>query len=909
MPTYIGNKEVYNKYIGNKNIIGQFIGSDNIYLNHHKEDGTDSVSFLSLGYPIQEYKVSGKVTQNGTPSVQAKTLELGTLVQDSYVSSTDGVITPYSSWDRTDYIAIPVDMKHITVEVDSTYNNKYNCWYDENKQFISSFTIWNASSGTKILTADVPANAKYVIFSAPRNWMESVSVTYQAIQQIPFQGVGERTANLALPSSQLISGYITTNGGFASATEYAQLRSDYTLIPSNVTSLVMSHENGGFPSVELNDAWRVIAFYDSTKTFIERQGGVGEAGLIASVPQDAVYYAFSFRTYGKSGNIMFNAGSTALPYEPYGYKIPISCGGTTQTVYLDKPLYGTGTNIDYLQRLADGSGVEHRAWGVLTLTGSENYENYSYSTTNGVRVLNILPVMRSRAEGYCNIYPVSTAAGSIHCIWIGSGGVGDRSLYFVSILDDMGLTSAEEFKSYAAAQYAAGTPVTVVYSLATPTDTPIPKGKSYGENLTKVDDYMYNIVYNEIDRDYAKEFIRNNYFNIAGACSSVRKGNFFGRNYDWKYDNTAYYIVNVTHEAAKYSSIGIAGGFSRMTNDFAESGETSDLYRVLPYATLDGINEKGVVANINVVPAGDKGRTTGTIPTGEHRETLCQMSLVRYVLDNFATAQDAVDDIVAHVSVYAPNVAGASELHLMVADANNTFVIEFINNQTVVRDMESYYDGRTYMTNFYLDGTTVDSDNHINFSSVTDYGSGLERYNIISDGFNNVNSVATMTELMTSLNFTNAYQSTTSPAWNTEFVSEEVGLTVHSESSDFEPIVNAAIAGFADATRNGKYWITCHTSVYDIQAKKMYLIFQENSSSTQREIAYRTYQSTISSIPSIETATRENTLTVDTTVSPSALSVMVRGGDSVSVMQNVFVDAHGVIFTTADGVPFGFEEV
>lgn len=900
MPTYIGNKEVYNKYIGNKNIIGQFVGSDNIYLNHHKEDGTDSVSFLSLGYPIQEYKVSGKVTQNGTPSVQAKTLELGTLVQDSYVSNTDGVITPYSSWDRTDYIAIPVDMKHITVEVDSTYNNKYNCWYDENKQFISSFTIWNASSGTKILTADVPANAKYVIFSAPRNWMESASVTYNAIQPIPVQGVGDRTAQL-FDYQTMAHGtdgmYLDENGSMQNSNAWAV--TDF--IPCNGSAFTLHAVGGGAPA---------ICLYDAEKRYIigkryNTGGAATKSDITITSQTDATFIRFSWYRQDDLTKIMLNAGSTVLPHEPYGYyKIPISSNGTTvATMYLDKPLYGIGASTDYLQRLSDGSGVEHRAWRELVLTGEENdwlkaasYAGCFYKST---------ALSAVQTELYCTHLPYIAASG------FEQGTITISTSKRINLWFEQfdGNTTIAEFKSYLAEQYAAGTPVTVVYQLATPTDTPIPKGKSYGENLTKVDDYMYNIVYNEIDRAYAKEFIRNNYFNIAGACSSVRKGNFFGRNYDWKYDNTAYYIVNVTHEAAKYSSIGIAGGFSRMTNDFAESGETSDLYRVLPYATLDGINEKGVVANINVVPAGDKGRTTGTTPTGEHRETLCQMSLVRYVLDNFATAQDAVDDIVAHVSVYAPNVAGAGELHLMIADANNTFVIEFINNQTVVRDMESYYDGRTYMTNFYLDGTTVNSDNHINFSSVTDYGSGLERYNIISDGFNNINSVATMTELMTSLNFTNAYQSNTSPAWNTEFVSEEMGLTVHSASSDFEPIVNAAIAGFADATRNGKYWITCHTSVYDIQAKKMYLIFQENSSSTQREIAYRTYQSTISSIPAIETATQENTLTVDTTVSPSALSVMVRGGDSVSVMQNVFVDAHGVIFTTADGVPFGFEEV
>lgn len=36
--------------------------------------------------------------------------------------------------------------------------------------------------------------------------------------------------------------------------------------------------------------------------------------------------------------IMVNEGSTVMPYEPYGYKIPLTCGGVTQTIYLLEPL-------------------------------------------------------------------------------------------------------------------------------------------------------------------------------------------------------------------------------------------------------------------------------------------------------------------------------------------------------------------------------------------------------------------------------------------------------------------------------------------------------------------------------------------------------------------------------------------
>lgn len=55
-------------------------------------------------------------------------------------------------------------------------------------------------------------------------------------------------------------------------------------------------------------------------------------------------------------SLMVNEGSTALPYEPYGYKIPITLNSVTQNVYLDEPLYSG----DYIERNADGTGVLHQ---------------------------------------------------------------------------------------------------------------------------------------------------------------------------------------------------------------------------------------------------------------------------------------------------------------------------------------------------------------------------------------------------------------------------------------------------------------------------------------------------------------------------------------------------------------------
>jgi len=47
--------------------------------------------------------------------------------------------------------------------------------------------------------------------------------------------------------------------------------------------------------------------------------------------------------------LMLNEGSTALPYEPYGYKIPVVVNEQTTNIYLDEPLAKSGENADYIE--------------------------------------------------------------------------------------------------------------------------------------------------------------------------------------------------------------------------------------------------------------------------------------------------------------------------------------------------------------------------------------------------------------------------------------------------------------------------------------------------------------------------------------------------------------------------------
>lgn len=346
-------------------------------------------------------------------------------------------------------------------------------------------------------------------------------------------------------------------------------------------------------------------------------------------------------------------------------------------------------------------------------------------------------------------------------------------------------------------------------------------------------DYLFDSTYGALDYCYAKDFFLNNTFDSIGGCTSVRKGNFFGRNFDWYYNNFAYSRVRIERsKTAKYWSICNCGNIAELTNEFVKSGQYSEMYKILPFHCLDGINEKHVLCSMNVVPIGDYGLTTGTTPTMDKRDTICVVMIARYILDNFASATEAVTYLKEHVSVYAPLKKDGTrqEIHVMVCDQTKTYLIEFINNEMVVTDMDVVYNGRDYMTNFYNYQTSVDENNHIDFNTVTPYGNGLERYDTITDNIGNVNNKDDMFALMKKVWYTHTYDFDTY-GWKTELASREYNLKITDPVSKYIPYFNIGKEQFEHRTReDGSTWQTVFTSVYDIDKCRMYLMTQENDS-------------------------------------------------------------------------------
>ena len=112
--------------------------------------------------------------------------------------------------------------------------------------------------------------------------------------------------------------------------------------------------------------------------------------------------------------------------------------------------------------------------GVLVFNGSETISPYLYSNMNGVQIQGVLAESLSRQSGICSHSSQVGKYYTSNSLWVGAT---DTYLYWIGILDILGFTAdatgITAFKAWLNAQYTAGTPVTVVYQLATPTRTPL----------------------------------------------------------------------------------------------------------------------------------------------------------------------------------------------------------------------------------------------------------------------------------------------------------------------------------------------------------------------------------------------------------------------------------------------------
>ena len=139
--------------------------------------------------------------------------------------------------------------------------------------------------------------------------------------------------------------------------------------------------------------------------------------------------------------------------------------GQTSTLTLPRTIYG-GT-VDAV------TGEWQETWKPVTLDGTENWEAQQTAIPGKFGFTLRMPGIATpempgiKGDIVCNQYPAVTANDTYRC----KNGISieaQKNYYFRIYNDTHAGETADEWKSYLAAQYAAGTPVQIAYKLATP---------------------------------------------------------------------------------------------------------------------------------------------------------------------------------------------------------------------------------------------------------------------------------------------------------------------------------------------------------------------------------------------------------------------------------------------------------
>ncbi|MDO4815638.1 MAG: linear amide C-N hydrolase [Bacillota bacterium] len=379
-------------------------------------------------------------------------------------------------------------------------------------------------------------------------------------------------------------------------------------------------------------------------------------------------------------------------------------------------------------------------------------------------------------------------------------------------------------------------------SSETPSDTPSGSRESIRPELTQLADNLYETTFTtdfNWDKSGTSEL-------PGAACSGVQNGQYRGRNYDWIFADTD---ICVVHAAATENRPHASVGVSDMSFITDEDG-TYD-YELIPFFTVDGINDAGICIQVNVMPYGENGELTHTKAA---EDDLDGGSVVRYILDNADSVESALA-LLKDKDIHS-EMGETEELHWMLSGPASgtdsrikTVVIEVFPDGLHVT--ESFVDDKPIMTNF----------NVANFDGSAEsvgMGLGYERWQLLDKYYNQADSVMGTFDLMEKVYYSKNYDLYGELFWYSEcagvdltkyydeetlkeligeetynFYMEKYGGVYYSMAlRDGEPAVNGDIsetgilsavaeremaAYCAQNSEDGSLWITVHTSVYDLE--------------------------------------------------------------------------------------------
>lgn len=277
------------------------------------------------------------------------------------------------------------------------------------------------------------------------------------------QAVGDKTANLFDKNDCTVAGFINYNGNISTAAHWFTTENYIKCIRTITITALNGLGSGAY-----------IACYDEQKNLLgvcritDTNQNQSTINLI-----DGTKYIKTCSRDDNFDSFMLNEGETALPYEPYGYKIPFTTAtedGTesiTTTVYLKQPLYKIG---DYADTLSYAEQKVERYIKEIVLTGEENLTSThldvglftlnvrDYLRLSAITVFNTHYQAQKNQNGWTEVNDMSC------CLYTNPNNTTSFALY----IRDSRFSTIDDFKAYLKEQYNNSTPVKVWYVLQTP---------------------------------------------------------------------------------------------------------------------------------------------------------------------------------------------------------------------------------------------------------------------------------------------------------------------------------------------------------------------------------------------------------------------------------------------------------
>ena len=481
---------------GMKNIAEVLGPNGEVYWSAIKElTGVLPLSIRSNGTMLLDYLISGNMSQTGTPTpttpiqpqetgertgnlypLDASKLHIGRIENDGTIDYETGTLTvgpgsvtyeANTAWRGfyTDFIQVN-EKEKLTISSTNSITVAFSCsCYDENDNFLGKATSHSTSTAStrtftlltgteKVRVSATSSDTTYTILRPMLN-SGSTPLPYEPYgYKLDISSSGENLIN----PNRLEAGYLNVFGDVSGqGSDYLEQTSDFIPVTGSNYSWTLSEDWGS------RRGWVVRCFYNESKEMIGSRLGGNTTELSGSfaVPPSAAYVRISWRSYGTIA-CMLSLSATALPYEPY--------------------IEPNETNI-YLSEVETTRRI-----GKLVLTGSETFFRDKERADSWGFYSDIL------VSGNYNLSICS------HFVYIGTSGVNNTDNIGFSLFNTSQFgcrcpksiaDTVNKFKAWLANQYAAGTPITVWYVLATPETAVV------NEPLRKIGDHADTVSYEQ----------------------------------------------------------------------------------------------------------------------------------------------------------------------------------------------------------------------------------------------------------------------------------------------------------------------------------------------------------------------------------------------------------------------------